>query len=443
VDYPEAIRWLYALAPRGMRYELDRMEAAVALRGHPERRVPAIHVAGTNGKGSVSVLAASALRAGGRRVGLFTSPHLHRFPERILIDGNPVAEAEVARRVTELRAFLDAPDHPPLSFFEVTTMLAFEVFADAGCDVAVYEVGLGGRLDATNVILPEATAITRIALDHTRILGPDLPSIAREKAGIAKPGVPMVCGVRGEPVRDAIRGRADASGAGPLRFIDDDFRAEPVAGGTDHASGGRVRLTLGPERRVEDVSLGLPGAHQRDNAAVAAALLDDLGRRCPSLASDDDAIRRGFAAARWPGRLEWLPGTPPVLLDAAHNADGSRALAAYLDGLRAGAGGPVSGPIVLVFGVLEDKAGDEMAAALVDAVDGVWFARPPVERGRDADELVARFGGRTADGLPDILAGARADAGPSGLVVVAGSLFLVAAVRAALLGIPAEPAVRG
>jgi len=436
--YPEAIGWLYALAPRGMRYELDRMEAVVALRGHPERRVPAVHVAGTNGKGSVTTLVAAGLRAGGLRTGLFTSPHLHRFPERIRIDGRPVGEAEVARRLTEIRRFLDTPGNPPLSFFEVATLLAFEVFAARQVDVAVYEVGLGGRLDATNVLVPEVTGITRIALDHMKILGPDIPSIAREKAGIGKPGVPMVCGVRDPQAVEAIAARAAELGVPDPWWLDRDFAAVPSASAAD-GGGRRVDLRVG-RRRIREVFLRLLGAHQRDNAATAAAILTALGRRRRRLRVDDEAIRRGFARARWPGRLERLPGRPPVLLDAAHNEDGCAALAAHLEGPGRRR---VRGRVVLVFGVLEDKRGDEMVAILLPAVDAVVWVTPPVVRGRPAAELAAGFGGRAARSVPDALSVARRRAGPEGLVVVAGSLFLVAAARARLLDLPAEPAVRG
>ncbi|HJK99044.1 MAG TPA: folylpolyglutamate synthase/dihydrofolate synthase family protein [Polyangiaceae bacterium LLY-WYZ-14_1] len=437
--YPEAIGWLYALAPRGMRYELDRMEAVVALRGHPERRVPAVHVAGTNGKGSVTTLVAAALRAGGLRTGLFTSPHLHRFPERIQVAGRPVGEAEVARRLTEIRRFLETPGTPPLSFFEVATLLAFEIFAAREVDVAVYEVGLGGRLDATNVLVPEVTGITRIALDHMRILGPDIPSIAREKAGIGKPGVPLVCGVRDPLAVEAIAGRARELGVPDPWWIDRDFQGLASASATGRS---RPRVDLRVRRRVlREVPLRLAGAHQRDNAATAAALVTALGRRRRRLRVDDEAIRRGFARARWPGRLERLPGRPPVLLDAAHNHDGSAALAAHL---RDGPGRRgVRGRVVLVFGVLEDKQGDEMAESLLPAVDAVVWVTPPVDRGRPAGDLAALFGGRVAKSVPEALSLARRRAGPEGLVVVAGSLFLVAAARARLLRLPAEPAVRG
>lgn len=429
MDYAEAIRWLYALAPRGMRYELDRMEAAVALRGHPERRVPAVHVAGTNGKGSVTTLVAAGLRASGRRVGLFTSPHLHHFTERFRLDGRPASRRVVARHLTELRRFLERPDTPELSFFETAALLAFELFAARGCDVAVYEVGLGGRLDATNVLRPEVTAITRIALDHTRILGDTLGAIAGEKAGIVERGVPLVAGVREPEAVAAIRDRARRRRA-PTVWLDRDFAATP---GTRP---GRVTLRLPGGRTLDDVHLRLAGAHQRDNAAIAAAVLDRLGDR--GLPVDDDAIRRGFAAARWPGRLERLRGAPPILLDAAHNEDGCAALAAHVAALPS-----TSGRRVLLFGALGDKRWERMLDAVAPAFPRRVYAAPPMHRALAPETLAARHPGTVARSVPDALARARRAAGPEGLVVVAGSLFLVAAVRARVLGIAPEPAVRG
>ena len=220
--YPEALRWLYGLESRGIKLGLDRIAEAAEIRGHPERALRYVHVAGTNGKGSVSAMVESVLRAAGYRTGQFASPHLQRYVERVRIDGRPISEREAANRIEELRADTRLP---PLSFFEYTTLLAFEAFRDACCDIVVLEVGLGGRLDSTNIVTPEASVITNISLEHQRILGDTLAKIAREKAGVLKPGVPCIVGARGTSVRRAISARASAVHS-PLRWIDHDFESE-------------------------------------------------------------------------------------------------------------------------------------------------------------------------------------------------------------------------
>ncbi|MFW6052251.1 MAG: bifunctional folylpolyglutamate synthase/dihydrofolate synthase, partial [Myxococcota bacterium] len=349
--YADALRYLYGLEPRGIRLELDRVREALALRGGPHRGLRVVHVAGTNGKGSVAALVESSLRRAGVRTGLYTSPHLHRFTERIRVGGRAVAERDVVRLVASIRETLARPGAPELTFFETATLMAFEVFRERACDLVVLEVGLGGRLDATNVIDdPELCIITRLALEHTDRLGDTLEAIAREKAGILKPGAPAVVGVREPEARAVIAARAREVGA-PVRWIDDDF---------GHAPGARaVRVWVG-DRWLEGLRVPLPGRHQRDNVALAVAALDALAER--GWALDEDAIREGVARARWPGRMERLGGAPPVLLDAAHNADGCEALAAHLDTLP-------RGRRVLVFGAMENKDHERMLAAFDGRVD--------------------------------------------------------------------------
>jgi dihydrofolate synthase/folylpolyglutamate synthase len=435
VKYPEATRYLYALAPRGVKLGLARMEEVLAQRGHPERTYPSIVVAGTNGKGSVSAMLASVLRASGLRVGLFTSPHLHRLVERFQIDGRPVSQREFARRVTELAPFLERTSTPPLTFFEVCTLLAFELFRDAGCEVAVLEVGLGGRLDSTNVVTPQVSVITRIAMDHADQLGSTLGQIAREKAGIIKPGVPVIVGVR-EPEALAVITRRARAAKAPLRRIDRDFsaRREPA--------GFAVRLG---ERQLERLRLPLAGDYQRDNLACAVAALASLSergfpgfRRAPRGASLDlKALRRGLRRVRWPGRLELLPGSPAVLLDAAHNPDACEALVEHLRAIR-----PGYRKLVLLFGVLADKEYERMLELLLPAVEACVFATPGSARALPAERLGALFPGSVVVADPlRALARARKLAGARGLVVVAGSIFLMARVRASLLGKSSDPPI--
>jgi dihydrofolate synthase / folylpolyglutamate synthase len=403
----EALSAIYARVPRGMRLGLEPMREACARAGHPERAFETVHVAGTNGKGSVCAMVESALRAGGRATGLYTSPHLCRFAERIRLGGAPIDDARLARVLGEALAL-----GPELSFFETATLAALLAFREAAVDVGVLEVGIGGRLDATNVIpTPRAAAITRIALDHTDRLGPTLVDIAREKAGIAKPGLELVLGpIDGEPLR-ALRDEAAARGATAVRA---------------------------PPR---DVAVALAGAHQRENAAVAWELAARAG-------ASARAIKDGFSRVEWPARFERLTtAAGAYVLDAAHNPDGAAALARALRDERDERGGGAPGAeLTLVFGALADKAWPEMLDALAPLARARVYAAPPLVPGvprapTDPHLFAARHAGEAAADVASALSRARALAGPGGLVVVAGSIFLVGEARALLLGLPRDPPV--
>lgn len=395
---------LYGLAPRGALLGLERVRAASAAWDHPERRFAAVHIAGTNGKGSVAAMTEAIARSAGFRTGLYTSPHLARFAERICIDGEPVSDAEL---VAKLEAALDR--FPELTFFEIATMTAFAIFADAKVDLAVVEVGLGGRLDATNVLeAPRATAITRIALDHTALLGPDLASIAREKAGILKRGVPVV--------------------VGPLDAIS---LAEVAA--TAERLGAPMRSTANDPALAAFVARhppSLAGRHQIDNAKIAVALAEHLG-------CTEDAIAKGLTSAHWPGRLE-VVATPQgdVLLDAAHNPDGAAALAGAIDDRRRD-----PAEIALVFGAMADKDAPAMLALLAPRAAHRIYVVPEGRLATDPATLAEQATGHIATSVPDALQRARSAVGPRGLVVVAGSIFLVGAARSELLGIARDPVV--
>jgi dihydrofolate synthase/folylpolyglutamate synthase len=397
-DNPHA--YLDGLQPLAMRFGLGRMERALVALGHPERRYAVLHVGGTNGKGSTCAMAAAALGAAGHRVGLYTSPHLVRFNERIAVDGVPIDDAALAARVDEVRRacpWHEAGDpEDRITYFEFATLVALQEFAARGVGAAVVEVGLGGRFDATNAIArPAVTAIARIGLDHTQLLGDTVEQIAREKAGIFKPGVPAV--VHGQQP------------AGALETL----RAEAAARGAP--------LTVAPADYPG--ALGLRGPHQRGNAALAAAALRALDAAGARVSAED--IARGIAGAAWPGRLEEVGG---VLLDGAHNPQGAAALAAALPALHPGR------PVELVFGVLADKDHAGMLAALAPAVRRLHLLAPHSARARAPGEVqaLARSLGLAADVHPDLpaaLACARAAAGDGGLVVVAGSLYLVGEAR--------------
>jgi len=399
----ETLARLYARIPLGMRLGLDPMLEACARFGNPERAFEAVHVAGTNGKGSVCAMVESIARAAGKKTGMFTSPHLCRFAERIQIGGAPIDDAVLT---TTLARALDGA--PQLSFFETATLAAFLAFRDAEVDIAIVEVGIGGRLDATNVLpVPRAAAITRIALDHADRLGATLLDIGREKAGIAKSGLEIVLGPIAPDVRAVIDAVAHAQGA---TTVD--------AGGV--SLGARV--------------IGLSGDYQHDNARVAAALGARIG-------ASPDAIERGLATVRWPGRLERIAtsGAPVhgFLLDAAHNPDGAEALARHVRSLQI-----APAEVALVFGALGDKDWAGMLDALAPiAATRLYVAPEGGSRSAvDPAGLAGRYPGRVVPSVGDAL-GLAAHGEQASLIVVAGSLVLVGEARAQLLGLPRDPPV--
>jgi dihydrofolate synthase/folylpolyglutamate synthase len=403
-----ALTRLYERVPLGMRLGLGPMTEACARFEHPERAYEVVHVAGTNGKGSACAMVEAMARVSGRRVGLYTSPHLCRVAERIRVDGEPIADPALTDVLD--RVLAGAPD---LSFFEALTLAAFVAFREAGVEVGVVEVGLGGRLDATNVIeRPRATAITRIAMDHADRLGPRLVDIAREKAGIAKPGVPMFVGPADADVRAAIDEVAAAHGASTFD-----------AGGDGAAAvASRARLAL-------------PGAHQIDNAAIAVRL-------ARTLEVPDAAIERGLSETRWPGRIERIERPEgQYLLDAAHNPDGAEALARYLRAQPAERRQPPGEPHgapgrALVFGALADKAWSTMIDTLAPLFPaGCVYVAPQGRAPAAPEAIAARHPGTVAASVRGACTAARALAGASE-VVVAGSIFLVGEARAELLDLP-------
>jgi dihydrofolate synthase/folylpolyglutamate synthase len=395
--------YLSGLQPLAMRFGLERMERALEALGHPERRYPVLHVGGTNGKGSTCAMAAAALAEAGHAVGLYTSPHLVRFNERIQVRGAPIDDASLARAVERIRAACPwherGDEGDRLTYFEFATLAGLLHFADAAVDVAVVEVGLGGRFDATTAIAsPRVTAVARIGLDHTQLLGDTFEQIAFEKAGIFKRGIPAVVHAHQPP--------------GALETL----RAEAARRGAP--------LVVAAE--AWDGPLALRGPHQRGNAALAAAALRELARA--GVPVPEAAIARGIATARWPGRLEEVGG---VLLDGAHNPDGAAALAAALATLHPGR------PVELVFGVLADKDHAGMLRALAPVARRLHLVAPATPRARSAADLHAgaRALGAAADlhrELADALACARRAAEDGALVCVAGSLYLVGEARALL-----------
>lgn len=416
-----SIDWLYGLQHFGIKLGLENIRALLGILGHPERDLAVIHVAGTNGKGSVAAMADAMLGAAGLSTGLFTSPHLVRPTERIRIDGGDLEADELHQRLEAMRGTIDdarqrgeLEAHP--SFFEVMTATALLAFRDHGVQAAILEVGLGGRLDATNVVEADVGVIVSIGFDHTKTLGDTLEAIAGEKAGIVKTGMPVVSGVVQQRAVEVVRQVCDERQA---RFIDARTAVE-----LRDRDGERFTLRSGTGVHA-DLEPALPGSHQIDNARVAVAAVEELATR-RGFALPPDCVRRGLASVRWPGRLQWLEpadGPPRLLFDGAHNPPGIQAVARFL------AGREWARP-VLLFGATRGKSLDELLAPLAKFADEIVIGRPPVERGLDPAEVaeVARnYFERveTAHGPREALARARILAGPERWVLVTGSLYLV------------------
>lgn len=418
---------------------IRRVAAAL---GHPERRYPSVIIAGTNGKGSTAALLDSILRALGLSAGRFTSPHLVEIEERVTVDGQRLVPEEFAGFVGEVAAASDRlpPDFRP-SFFESVTATAMLAFAAHRVDAAVFEVGMGGRWDATTATDAPLGLVTRIALDHTRYLGPTVEAIAAEKAGVARPDGELLAGRQTPGAERVLEVEARMRGARFRSVAEEteaDFEILPTG------SRGRLRT---PEGLYEDLWLPLPGRHQVDNLALAVRGAERLFARLGRPVPDPDAVRRGIREARWPGRLEWLPATPEhpaMLLDAAHNPNGAVALGAYL------AAAPRRGVRVLVFGASKDKKIGQMLPALLPHCDRVVLTAAATRRAMPLEALAAGVSDFPwADGGgPDVVEGvARAlgrafeAAGADGEVVIAGSIFLLGDALRFLRGMPARQPV--
>jgi dihydrofolate synthase/folylpolyglutamate synthase len=338
--YPDALAFLFPRTTT-IKFGLETTRALLASLGDPQAVFPSVHIGGTNGKGSVSTLVASALREAGWRVGLYTSPHLVSFRERIVVDGVPISEEAVAMWTERLRPLILERQ---ATFFEATTAIAFADFAARGAEIVVAEVGLGGRLDSTNVLQPLVSAVTKIERDHQKYLGRTLELIAAEKAGIAKPGAPFIVGETRPRLIETLRNAARAAGGTDIRVLPADYRWP------------------GP--------LGLIGPHQRRNAAVAHGVLMALP---PAYRPQHAAIERGFAAARVPGRMDrrgrWI-------FDVAHNPDGMRALVATLEEMN------LPRPVHALVSILGDKAWPEMLVRLDSVIDRGVLTIAPSAAGR-------------------------------------------------------------
>lgn len=431
MSYPATLEYLYGLQKHGIKLGLDPVTGLLARLGQPQHRYRTIHIGGTNGKGSTAAMAAAVLQAAGYRVGLYTSPHLVDFRERIRVNGVPIAEKHVTALTSRLRD-LAGPTRE-LTFFEFTTGMAFQHFADSDAEVAVVEVGMGGRFDATNVLTPLVSVITNVALDHQEYLGDTVRAIAFEKAGIIKPGVPLVTGRLSPAAADVIGQIAVERQASLFRW-NREFLAEgdPL---TEFQYDGI-------KARYRGLSCPLAGAHQLENAACALAALELASAR--DLAVPAGAVLAGLSGTHWEGRLEVMERTPTLLLDGAHNPAAGEALTAYLNAYRREHPGT---RVILLVGMMRDKDHDGFFRLLLPLADEVVLTQAQVPRSASAQELMAQAepwaGSCHARTLPaDALALARRLASPADLICITGSLMLAGEIKALLRGCGLSP-IRG
>ncbi|MGB6979221.1 MAG: folylpolyglutamate synthase/dihydrofolate synthase family protein [Candidatus Acidiferrales bacterium] len=431
MNYDESVRALMALgrelaAPqqaRVQKFALDNITTLAAALGDPHRSIPCVHIAGTNGKGSTAAMLESILRAAGLRTGLYTSPHLERINERIRIDGESVSDDVFAAAWTRVHATIESlmaagklAAHP--TFFECVTAMAFLAFAESRVHLAIYEVGLGGRLDATNIIFPEVAIITPVDFDHESYLGHSIEEIAFEKAGIIKKDGCVVSSVSREEARAVIARRAQEMNA---RMIESDstWRLENVTRSDGHYRA--VAVSVKTKARLA-IAPGLPGHFQLRNALAAATAAEILAARGYAVANI--AIEQGIARARWPGRLERLARHPDIYLDGAHNPSAARELREFWDEEFA------NRDIYLVYGAMRDKAVDEIAGILFPRTKAVFLTQPQQPRAISANLLAEMTHGLAPDiyvvrDPTEALERAIQMARPNDAVFVSGSLYLV------------------
>jgi dihydrofolate synthase/folylpolyglutamate synthase len=396
MSYAEAIQFLYGLQLFGANFGLENTRKLATLAGNPQEKLSFIHVAGTNGKGSTCAMLESIYRAAGLRVGLFTSPHLVSFRERIQVNRQLIPENELIRLVEEIQPLLkefSTDNHPTM--FEVVTVLALNFFSEQNCDLVIWETGLGGRLDATNIVTPLASVITNIGLDHQQWLGDTLEKIAAEKAGIIKPGVPAITAVENPEALAVIEKVAKEKNA-PMTKLNSEFT-------------------------IHNSELSLLGEHQKKNAALACGVVEVLQKTIPVA---ENQVSAGLAKVEWAGRLQLIqkPNGQKVLLDGAHNLDGAKALRASLDKYF------VAARPVLIFGALDDKNWPDICQVLAPLAAKIFTVLVASARAADAHELAAAFVSTHPAGTVvacDNLEHALTLNKDEAFVVITGSLYLV------------------
>jgi len=426
LQYRETIEHLYGLKRLGIRPGLASIEGVLRILGHPERYLRAVHVAGTNGKGSTSAMIASVLKESGYRTGLFTSPHLTRLNERISISGADISDEALlplAGLVLDAAKRLQETTGLEVTFFEAVTAMALLYFRERDVDIAILETGMGGRLDATNAAEPLISIITNIALDHSGYLGEDLEKIAFEKAGIIKKGVPVVSGVDEAGAARVILQRAiEVTGRAPLR-LGHDFSYKGLLNGAFDYSGQKIAL--------KGVRPGLRGAHQLKNAAIALAAIEQLGRSYPDI--NEISIRAGLSGVRWPGRFEIISREPVIILDCAHNPDGARALAAAIRKEF-----PLPLTMTLITGISADKDIYGILGHLAPLARRVILTEACHERAASSKEVrkAALIYQKNCEEEPSVeraIASALRDIPTGEIIVIAGSIFVAGEARDLLI----------
>ncbi|HSB30937.1 MAG TPA: folylpolyglutamate synthase/dihydrofolate synthase family protein [Candidatus Sulfobium mesophilum] len=417
MSYSRAIEYLYGLQKHGMKFGLDNIRKLMSAFDNPQRSFRSVHVAGTNGKGSTSAMIASILKTAGLRTGLFSSPHLVSFTERIRINGEEISESDVISLAEEVRAAAERTEDFSPTFFEVVTTMAFLHFRKMGVEWAVIETGLGGRLDATNIIIPEVSVITRIGLDHCEFLGKTLAEIASEKTGIIKTGVPVVSALQ-EAAAIKVIEKASKERGSMLYTYGESFMAEVVSESLDGIS-----FSYRGEGRYEDLDVPLAGRYQADNASMAMKTVEILMAKYPRMKCD---IRSGLSTVQWPGRLEIINDEPPVLIDGAHNPQAAIALSEYLGKTAL----KKYKRIILVAGVMGDKDVEGILDPLLPVASKILFTAPAYGRSALPERLAALA---TAKGYESIVVSNVAEAVkkaeelciPGDLIVITGSFYTI------------------
>lgn len=431
MQYQEAMEYLQNLTKFGMNFGLGRITELLRRLDDPHRKIRVVHVGGTNGKGSTTAMIAAVMHSAGYRVGTFTSPHLHSYTERYRINGCQIEPERVARLITLMRPHLDDMvregfEHP--TEFEVSTAMAFLYFLDEAVDFLILEVGLGGAIDSTNVVTPLLSVITNVAMDHMDYLGHNLTDIARVKAGIIKPGVPVITAAAAQEVVEIIESACRERGCRLFR-VGTDVAWSPG----EHSLQGQYFDYRGLAGRMEGLWVPLIGDHQLINAATALAALEVLEKN-GHVILEEKAVREGLKTVAWPARLELIGDNPPVMIDGAHNYDGACSLRRALDEYFNGYG------VIMIMGMLGDKERAKVVAELAPRARHVIITRPNSPRAGDWAQMAeeARRFVPQVDTVEDIGAAVRAGmalARPGDLVCITGSLYMVADARETVLNL--------
>lgn len=422
MTYEESLDYLANLNTFGINLGLARIEKLLELMDHPERTFKTIHVAGTNGKGSTTAMLASILVASGIKTGMYTSPHLSEYTERMIVNGQEIAPNQFGEAIAYTSGFMDkivaqGLGHP--TEFEVLTAAAFHHFAMCGVEYAVVEVGLGGLLDSTNVILPEISVITNVTLDHTDKCGSTVGEIAHHKSGIIKQGVPVVTAAKGQAL-DVIRNVSQEKSATCYIY------GQHFSGRFLEMVGHRQKIVVEHEKQgqIGMFDVNLLGGHQVENCAVAIMVARLLGKSDKRL--DVSAIEKGLMHVKWPGRFEVIPGQPTMIIDGAHNPDGVRMLRENLDEFFK------NKKLVFLLGILQDKDVKTMVTTLIRSQDKVVVVAPLSERAGKPEAVASQIQAEhveTANSIDEGLKRAILLAGEEGVLCIAGSLYLIGAVR--------------